>query len=128
MYTSCGWFFEELSRPEERKFSATPPPWNWLGMLQVCSWKRLSQTPCQAPSNVEFFKHGSEIYWQLVLTAQINFRRSSSAVRDHFAVWKSLQKLKQNIEVEFLPVVILIRNMSIATPPSWTTSSNGWGS
>ena len=77
MYTSCGWFFEELSRPEGTQIlryaaRALELAGDVAGVqLEKGFLKRLAQ----APSNVDLFKHGSEIYRQLVLTAQINFRQ-----------------------------------------------------
>lgn len=77
MYTSCGWFFEELSRPEGTQIlryaaRALELAGDVTGVqLEKGFVKRLAQ----APSNVELFKHGSEIYRQLVATAQINFQQ-----------------------------------------------------
>jgi len=47
----------------------------------VCNWKGF-QTPCPSPSNIDPFKHGSEVYRQLVATAQISFRQVGT-VRYH---------------------------------------------
>lgn len=77
MYTSCGWFFEELSRPEGTQIlryasRALELAGDVAGVqLEKGFIKRLAQ----APSNVDLFKHGSEIYRQLVATAQINFKQ-----------------------------------------------------
>jgi len=77
MYTSCGWFFEELSRPEGTQIlryaaRALELAGDVAGVqLEKGFLKRLAQ----APSNVDLFKHGSEIYRQLVLSAQISFRQ-----------------------------------------------------
>lgn len=77
MYTSCGWFFEEISRPEGTQIlryaaRALELAGDVAGVqLEKAFVKRLTQ----APSNVESFKHGAEIYRQLVLTAQIGFRQ-----------------------------------------------------
>jgi alpha-amylase/alpha-mannosidase (GH57 family) len=77
MYTSCGWFFEELSRPEGTQIlryaaRALELAGDVAGVqLEKGFVKRLAQ----APSNVDLFKHGSEIYRQLVATAQINFQQ-----------------------------------------------------
>ncbi len=77
MYTSCGWFFEELSRPEGTQIlryaaRALELAGDVTGVqLEKGFVKRLAQ----APSNVDLFKHGSEIYRQLVATAQINFQQ-----------------------------------------------------
>lgn len=77
MYTSCGWFFEELSRPEGTQIlryaaRALELAGDVAGVqLELGFLKRLAQ----APSNVDFFKHGGEVYRQLVVTAQISFRQ-----------------------------------------------------
>jgi alpha-amylase/alpha-mannosidase (GH57 family) len=77
MYTSCGWFFEEISRPEGTQIlryaaRALELAGDVAGVqLEKAFVKRLTQ----APSNVESFKHGAEIYRQLVITAQIGFRQ-----------------------------------------------------
>ena len=77
MYTSCGWFFEEISRPEGTQIlryaaRALELAGDVAGVqLEKAFVKRLTQ----APSNVESYKHGAEIYRQLVLTAQIGFRQ-----------------------------------------------------
>jgi alpha-amylase/alpha-mannosidase (GH57 family) len=77
MYTSCGWFFEELSRPEGTQIlryaaRALELAGDVAGVqLEKGFVKRLGL----APSNVEQFKHGAEIYRQLVLTAQVGFKQ-----------------------------------------------------
>jgi alpha-amylase/alpha-mannosidase (GH57 family) len=77
MFTSCGWFFEELSRPEGTQIlryaaRALELAGDVAGVqLEAGFIKRLSQ----APSNVDLFKHGAEIYRQLVATAQISFKQ-----------------------------------------------------
>jgi alpha-amylase/alpha-mannosidase (GH57 family) len=77
MYTSCGWFFEEISRPEGTQIlryasRALELAGDVAGVqLEKGFLKRLGL----APSNVEQFKHGAEVYRQLVLTAQIGFKQ-----------------------------------------------------
>ncbi|MBK1986802.1 DUF3536 domain-containing protein [Sphaerospermopsis aphanizomenoides BCCUSP55] len=84
MFTSCGWFFEELSRPEGTQIlryaaRALELAGDVAGVqLEKGFLKRLGL----APSNVEHFKHGAEIYRQLVLTAQIGFKQ----VAAHYAI------------------------------------------
>ncbi|MBD2387676.1 DUF3536 domain-containing protein [Cylindrospermum sp. FACHB-282] len=84
MYTSCGWFFEEISRPEGTQIlryasRALELAGDVAGVqLEKGFLKRLGL----APSNVEHFKHGAEIYRQLVLTAQIGFKQ----VAAHYAI------------------------------------------
>jgi len=77
MYTSCGWFFEELSRPEGTQIlryaaRALELAGDVAGVqLEKGFLKRLAL----APSNVELFKHGGEVYRQLVLSAQISIKQ-----------------------------------------------------
>ncbi|AUT00025.1 glycoside hydrolase [Nostoc sp. CENA543] len=84
MFTSCGWFFEELSRPEGTQIlryaaRALELAEDVAGVqLEKGFIKRLSA----APSNVDTFKHGAEVYRQLVQTAQISFKQ----VAAHYAI------------------------------------------
>ncbi|MDF5738487.1 MULTISPECIES: DUF3536 domain-containing protein [unclassified Nostoc] len=84
MFTSCGWFFEEISRPEGTQIlryaaRALELAGDVAGVqLEKGFLKRLGL----APSNVDDFKHGAEIYRQLVLTAQLGFKQ----VAAHYAI------------------------------------------
>jgi alpha-amylase/alpha-mannosidase (GH57 family) len=84
MYTSCGWFFEEISRPEGVQIlryaaRALDLAGEVAGVqLEKCFLKRLSL----APSNVDCFKNGAEVYRQLVVSAQISFKQ----VAAHYAI------------------------------------------
>ena len=84
MFTSCGWFFEEISRPEGTQIlryaaRALELAGDVSGVqLEKGFLKRL----ILAPSNVEEFKHGADIYHKLVLTAQIGFKQ----VAAHYAI------------------------------------------
>ncbi len=84
MYTSCGWFFEELSRPEGTQIlryasRALELAGDVAGVqLEKGFVKRLAL----APSNVDSFKTGAEVYRQLVLSAQISFEQVAS----HYAI------------------------------------------
>ncbi len=84
MYTSCGWFFEELSRPEGVQIlryaaRALELAGDVSGIrLEKAFIKRLAA----APSNVESFKNGAEVYRQLVTTAQISLEQ----VAAHYAI------------------------------------------
>ena len=84
MFTSCGWFFEEISRPEGTQIlryaaRALELAGDVAGVqLEKGFVKRLAL----APSNVDQFKHGAEIYRQLVLTAQLGFKQ----VAAHYAI------------------------------------------
>ena len=84
MYTSCGWFFEELSRPEGVQIlryaaRALELAGEVTGIqLEKAFVRRLAL----APSNVECFKNGAEVYQQLVKTAQISMEQ----VAAHYAI------------------------------------------
>ncbi len=84
MYTSCGWFFEELSRPEGTQIlryasRALELAGDVAGVqLEKGFVKRLAL----APSNVDSFKNGAEVYRQLVVSAQISFEQVAS----HYAI------------------------------------------
>ncbi|WP_242024611.1 DUF3536 domain-containing protein [Trichocoleus sp. FACHB-591] len=84
MYTSCGWFFEELSRPEGVQIlryaaRALELAGDVAGVqLEKGFIKRLGT----APSNIEYFRHGSGVYRHLVTTAQITLEQ----VAAHYAI------------------------------------------
>ncbi|MEA5565812.1 DUF3536 domain-containing protein [Anabaena sp. UHCC 0399] len=84
MFTSCGWFFEELSRPEGTQIMryasrALELAGDVAGVqLEKGFLKRLGL----APSNVDTFRHGAEVYRQLVQTAQISFKQ----VAAHYSI------------------------------------------
>ncbi len=84
MFTSCGWFFEEISRPEGTQLlryasRAVELAAEITGIdLEADFLQRLSL----APSNVELFKTGDEVYRQLVKTSQIRFEQ----VAAHYAI------------------------------------------
>jgi alpha-amylase/alpha-mannosidase (GH57 family) len=84
MFTSCGWFFEELSRPEGTQIlryaaRALELAGDVAGVqLEKGFIKRLAL----ASSNVDLFGHGAEVYRQLVLTAQVGFKQ----VAAHYAI------------------------------------------
>jgi len=84
MYTSCGWFFEEISRPEGVQIlryaaRALELAGDVTGVqLEKEFLKRLAL----APSNLDCFKTGLEVYRQLVVSAQISFKQ----VAAHYAI------------------------------------------
>ncbi len=84
MFTSCGWFFEEISRPEGVQIlryasRAIELATELTGTnLEPQFIKRLAL----APSNVECFGTGAEVYRQLVQTAQVSFQQ----VAAHYAI------------------------------------------
>ena len=84
MYTSCGWFFEEISRPEGVQIlryaaRAVELAGEVAGVhLKLEFISRLAQ----APSNVEFFGNGAKVYQELVASSQISFEQ----VAAHYAI------------------------------------------
>ncbi|MGK7915344.1 MAG: DUF3536 domain-containing protein [Prochloraceae cyanobacterium] len=84
MYTSCGWFFEEISRPEGvqiLRYAARA-----LELAGDVAGVQLEQEfisrLAAAPSNVETFGDGAEVYRQLVVSSQIGFEQ----VAAHYAI------------------------------------------
>ena len=84
MYTSCGWFFEEISRPEGVQIlryaaRALELAGEVTGVqLENEFLKRLAL----APSNIARFQNGAEVYRQQVLPAQISLEQ----VAAHYAI------------------------------------------
>ncbi len=77
MYTSCGWFFEEISRPEGvqiLRYAAR-------ALMLACEVSGVAleaefiERLALAPSNVEQFKTGAEVYRQLVLPSQVTLHQ-----------------------------------------------------
>lgn len=84
MYTSCGWFFDELSRPEGTQIlryaaRALELAGDITGLRLEAEFVRRLEL---ALSNVEIFGHGGEIYQKLVRSAQISFKQ----VAAHYAI------------------------------------------
>ena len=77
MYTSCGWFFEEISRPEGVQILRYAARALELAgeVAGVQLEKNFLRRLTTAPSNVEFFKHGGEVYRHLVVSSQISFKQ-----------------------------------------------------
>lgn len=84
MYTSCGWFFEEISRPEGvqvlRYASRALELAGEVAGVQL--EKEFLDRLALASSNVDTFRTGDEVYSQLVVSAQVNFQQ----VAAHYAI------------------------------------------
>ena len=84
MYTSCGWFFEEISRPEGVQILRYAS--RALELAGEIAGVHLRQEfinrLAKAPSNVEIFGNGKEVYQQLVAPSQIGFQQ----VAAHYAI------------------------------------------
>jgi alpha-amylase/alpha-mannosidase (GH57 family) len=84
MYTSCGWFFDELSGIETTQilqYSARAIQLieESLGISLEPDYLRALE---KAPSNIQEFKNGSEVYEKFVKTAKIDLSR----VGGHYAI------------------------------------------
>ncbi len=77
MYTSCGWFFEEISRLEGVQILRYAARAIQLAgdVAKVQLEEEFIQRLALAPSNVECFKTGDQIYRQLVLSAQVSWKQ-----------------------------------------------------
>ncbi len=84
MFTSCGWFFDELSRPEGvqiLRYAARA-----IELAAELTGTDLEPEFVQrleaAPSNVDVFKNGAEVYRHLVTTAIVSLEQ----VAAHYAI------------------------------------------
>ncbi len=97
MYTSCGWFFEELSRPEGVQILRYAS--RALELAGEISGIHLKQEfisrLAKAPSNVEIFGNGREVYQQLVAPSQIGFQQ----VAAHYAIGSLFTNYRSNERV-----------------------------
>jgi alpha-amylase/alpha-mannosidase (GH57 family) len=84
MFTSCGWFFEELSRPEGTQILRYAARAMELAaeVAGVQLEKGFLQLLEKAPTNIDIFRTGAEVYRQLVLPSQISFKQ----VAAHYAI------------------------------------------
>ncbi|WP_017303857.1 DUF3536 domain-containing protein [Spirulina subsalsa] len=84
MFTSCGWFFEEISRPEGVQILRYAARAIELAgeVAGVQLEPEFRQKLASAPSNVESFRNGQVIYDQLVVPVRIPFEQ----VAAHYAI------------------------------------------
>ncbi len=84
MFTSCGWFFEELSRPEGTQILRYAARAIELAgdVTGIQLEKEFIQLLSSAPSNVDFFKDGAGVYQHQVIPSQINLEK----VAAHYAI------------------------------------------
>ena len=84
MYTSCGWFFDEISRPEGVQILRYAS--RAIQLAREITGINLQQEfinlLAKAPSNVEKFSNGAEIYRQLVIPNQVSLEQ----VAAHYAI------------------------------------------
>jgi len=93
MFTSCGWFFEEVSRPEGTqilRYAARA-----LELAEEVTGLQLEREFVQRlatiPSNVDCFGSGAEIYRQLVAPSRISLKQ----VAAHYAISSLFQSYPQ---------------------------------
>ena len=84
MYTSCGWFFEEISRPEGTQILRyAARALELAGEVSGIHLKdKFVDLLRQAPSNVEAFRHGKKVYEKLVVPSQVSLQQ----VAAHYAI------------------------------------------
>jgi len=84
MYTSCGWFFDEISRPEGVQILRYAS--RAIELAEEVSGQQLEpefvQWLAAAPSNVEQFANGADIYEQLVLPSRLDLEQ----IVAHYAI------------------------------------------
>jgi alpha-amylase/alpha-mannosidase (GH57 family) len=97
MYTSCGWFFEEISRPEGvqilRYASRALELAGELTGIQLEA--EFLKYLALAPSNLKKYQDGAMIYEKLVLSAQIGFKQVAAhyAISSLFTNYPEAQKI-----------------------------------
>ena len=97
MYTSCGWFFEEISRPEGvqilRYASRALELAGEIAGVQL-EHEFLNRLAL-APSNLDRFQNGAEVYRQQVLPAQISLEQVAAhyAISSLFTAYSPNQRL-----------------------------------
>jgi alpha-amylase/alpha-mannosidase (GH57 family) len=134
MYTSCGWFFDELSRPEGTQIlryaaRAIELAGDVAGVqLEKGFVKRLSA----APSNVvEFFQTGAEVYQQLVQPAQVSLEQVAAHYaitslftvypRDQRAYCYAVHQLDYQLQ-RFGPLTLAIGQIQLTSEITWESN------
>ena len=99
MYTSCGWFFDEISRPEGTqilRYAARA-----IELAEVLDNTDLEidfvRQLAQAPSNVDYFKDGAGVYCKQVKPAQVSIEQvvAQYAMGSLFDTYRSESPLAQ---------------------------------
>ncbi|MEM6349576.1 MAG: DUF3536 domain-containing protein [Cyanobacteria bacterium P01_D01_bin.14] len=84
MYTSCGWFFDEISRPEGTQILRYAS--RAIELAEEVSGESFEaefvKQLSQAPSNVDYFKDGAGIYREQVIPSRITLEQ----VVAHYAI------------------------------------------
>jgi alpha-amylase/alpha-mannosidase (GH57 family) len=97
MFTSCGWFFEEISRPEGTQILRYAG--RALELAGEVAGVQLEQEflarLATAPSNEEKYLNGAEVYQKLVIPSQVNLEQVAAhyAISSLFTNYQSEQKI-----------------------------------
>ena len=97
MYTSCGWFFDEISRPEGTQILCYAA--RAIELAEILDNTDLEidfvRQLAQAPSNVDYFKDGAGVYCKQVKPAQVSIEQvvAQYAMGSLFDTYRSEQPL-----------------------------------
>ncbi|MGB3494094.1 MAG: DUF3536 domain-containing protein [Elainellaceae cyanobacterium] len=84
MYTSCGWFFDEISRPEGVQILRYAS--RAIELAEAVSGQQIEpefvQWLAAAPSNVDQFANGADVYDQLVVPSRLDLEQ----IVAHYAI------------------------------------------
>jgi alpha-amylase/alpha-mannosidase (GH57 family) len=97
MYTSCGWFFDELSGIETTQIMRYAARAIQLAeeLFDLSLEEDFTTKLEQAPSNIKKFKHGKNVYQEFVKPASLDFL----FVGSHFALSSLFEEELENIRI-----------------------------
>lgn len=97
MYTSCGWFFDEISGIETTQVMRYAARCIQLAedLFDICLEDEFVKHLEQAPSNIKKFKDGKKIYHELVKPASLDF----PFVGSHYALSSLFEEKLENIRI-----------------------------
>ncbi|WP_017719106.1 DUF3536 domain-containing protein [Kamptonema formosum] len=97
MYTSCGWFFEELSRPEGVQILRYAARALELAgeVAGVQLEKQFVELLAFAPTNADLYRDGAAVYRHLVVTSQVRFEQVAAhyAISSLFTTYLPIQRV-----------------------------------
>ncbi|MEO1340503.1 MAG: DUF3536 domain-containing protein [Cyanobacteria bacterium J06635_13] len=97
MYTSCGWFFDEISRPEGVQILRYAARAMELAgaVAGVYLKQKFLGYLAQAPSNVEIFGNGKKIFQDLVAPSQVSLHQLAAhyAIGSIFGDYRSQERI-----------------------------------
>ncbi len=97
MYTSCGWFFDEISRPEGTQILCYAS--RAIELAEILTNTDLEidfvRQLAQAPSNVDYFKDGAGVYCKQVKPTQVSLEQvvAQYAMGSLFSQYRTQQPL-----------------------------------